>query len=119
MGYLKIGDVAELTGVSASVIRSWEKLGIIHPVRTDSRYRLYSKDDVKVLKRARFLSRVRGLNGPAIVELLKSQGLAKATRNNGSGSMGSRLRQLRLSQNLFAGGSGQRCGHFGWVPERN
>ena len=98
--YLKIGDVAELTGVSASVIRSWERLGIIHPTRTDSQYRLYSKDDVKVLKRARFLSRVRGLNGPAIVELLKSQGLLKAARNNGARSMGVRLRQLRLKQKL-------------------
>jgi DNA-binding transcriptional MerR regulator/quercetin dioxygenase-like cupin family protein len=97
-GYFKIGEVAELTGISASVIRSWEKLGIIHPGRSGSRYRLYSKDDLKVLKRARFLSRVRGLNGPAIVELLKSQGLAKSGRSNGSGSMGLRLRQLRLSQ---------------------
>jgi DNA-binding transcriptional MerR regulator/quercetin dioxygenase-like cupin family protein len=99
-GYLKIGDVAELTAVSASVIRSWERLGIIHPVRTGSKYRLYSKDDLKVLKRARFLSRVRGLNGPAIVELLKSQGLVKATRHNLSDSMGPRLRQLRLSRKL-------------------
>ena len=99
-GYLKIGDVAELTGISASVIRSWERLGIIHPVRTESQYRLYSKDDLNVLKRARFLSRVRGLNGPAIVELLKSQGMVKAARHNGSGPMGLRLRQLRLSQNL-------------------
>lgn len=99
-GYLKIGDVAELTGVSASVIRSWERLGIIHPARTDSRYRLYSRDDLKVLKRARFLSRVRGLNGPAIVELLKSQGLLKSARNNDAGSMGVRLRQLRLSRDL-------------------
>ena len=99
-GYLKIGDVAELTGVSASVIRSWERLGIIRPVRTDSKYRLYSKDDLKVLKRARFLSRVRGLNGPAIVELLKSQGQVKVARNNGAGSMGLRLRQLRVSRKL-------------------
>jgi DNA-binding transcriptional MerR regulator/quercetin dioxygenase-like cupin family protein len=99
-GYLKIGDVAELTGVSASVIRSWERLGIIHPKRTGSKYRLYSRDDLKVLKRARFLSRVRGLNGPAIVELLKSRGLAKAARRDGGGAMGPRLRQLRVSRDL-------------------
>ena len=99
-GYLRIGYVAELTGVSASVIRSWERLGIIRPLRTDSNYRLYSKRDLKVLKRARFLSRVRGLNGPAIVELLKSQGLVKPDRNNGAGSMGLRLRQLRIGRNL-------------------
>lgn len=99
-GHLKIGDVAEITRVSASVIRSWEKLGIIQPGRTGSNYRLYSKDDLKVLKRARFLSRVRGLNGPAIFELLKSQGLVKLVRHNGSGSMSLRLRQLRLSRGL-------------------
>lgn len=99
-GYLKIGDVAELTAVSASVIRSWERLGIIHPTRTGSKYRLYSKDDLKVLKRARFLSRVRGLNGPAIVELLKSQGLVKAARHDAGGAMGPRLRQLRVSRDL-------------------
>jgi DNA-binding transcriptional MerR regulator/quercetin dioxygenase-like cupin family protein len=97
---LKIGDVSERTGVSASVIRSWEKLGIIRPARTDSSYRLYSQGDLKVIKRARFLSRVRGLNARAIVELLKSQGVVKGGRGNGANATGSRLRQLRLSRHL-------------------
>jgi DNA-binding transcriptional MerR regulator/quercetin dioxygenase-like cupin family protein len=100
LGHLKIGDVAELVGVSASVIRSWERLGIIHPSRTGSKYRLYSKDDLKILKQARFLSRVRGLNGPAIVELMKTRGLLKPARQNGSASTGVRLRHLRLSREL-------------------
>jgi len=99
-GHLKIGEVADLTGISASVIRSWEKVGIIQPVRTDSKYRLYSKDDIKILKRARYLSRVRGLNAPAIVELLKSQGAVTPERSNGSNVTGVRLRQLRLSRHL-------------------
>jgi len=99
-GHLKIGEVADLTGISASVIRSWEKVGIIQPVRTDSKYRLYSKDDLKVLKRARYLSRARGLNAAAIVELLKSQGEVKTARSNGSSAIGGRLRQLRLSRHL-------------------
>jgi DNA-binding transcriptional MerR regulator/quercetin dioxygenase-like cupin family protein len=97
--YLRIGDAAETTGISPSVIRSWEKLGIIRPVRTDSKYRLYSKNDMKVLKRARFLARVRGLNAPAILELLKAQGMLSNTRN-ASVATGSRLRQLRLSRHL-------------------
>jgi DNA-binding transcriptional MerR regulator/quercetin dioxygenase-like cupin family protein len=99
-GYLKIGDVAEATGISASVIRSWEKLGMIHPERTDSHYRLYSKDDLKILKRARYLSRVRGLNAAAIVEVLKAQGMVKSARNDGAGAMGMRLRALRVSLHL-------------------
>ena len=97
---LKIGEVAEQIGVSASVIRSWEKLGIIRPARSDSKYRLYSHEDLKIIKRARFLRRVRGLNAPAIVDLLKSQGMVKGGRGNGSNATGSRLRQLRLSRQL-------------------
>jgi DNA-binding transcriptional MerR regulator/quercetin dioxygenase-like cupin family protein len=111
---LKIGEVAELTGISASVIRSWERLGIIHPVRTDSNYRLYSRDDVKVLRRARYLSRVRGLNAPAIVETLKAEGIVNPARSKGSSAMGVRLRQLRLSRHLplaeVAGGVGISVG---------
>ena len=72
--YLKIGDVARLIGVSPSVIRSWESLGLTRPRRTASKYRLYAPEDVKLLKRARFLRRVRGLNAPAIVQLLKRDG---------------------------------------------
>src|SRR6202041_3722846 len=69
--YLKIGDVARRVGVSPSVIRSWENLGRARPRRTASKYRLYTPDDVKLLKRARFLRKVRGLNAAAIVELLR------------------------------------------------
>ena len=76
--YLKIGDVARLVGVSPSVIRSWESLGLTRPHRTASKYRLYTPEDVKLLKRARFLRKVRGLNAPAIVQLLKRDGLVRS-----------------------------------------
>src|SRR5690349_18595926 len=99
--YLKIGDVARLTGVSPSVIRSWESLGLTRPQRTASRYRLYTSEDVKILKRARFLRRVRGLNAPAIVQMLKVKGVVKSGSNGSSGlSAGMRLRQLRLNRGL-------------------
>src|SRR6201987_2026386 len=92
--YLKIGDVARMVGVSPSVIRSWESLGLTRPQRTESKYRLYSADDVKLLKRARFLRRVRGLNAPAIVELLKREGLIHSSSNGAPAAIGVRLRQL-------------------------
>src|ERR1700680_413466 len=53
--YWKIGDVARRVGVSPSVIRSWESLGLAHPRRTESKYRLYSAEHVTLLKRAPFL----------------------------------------------------------------
>ena len=98
--YLKIGDVARLVGVSPSVIRSWESLGLTRPHRTESKYRLYTADDVKLLKRARFLRRVRGLNAPAIVQTLKRDGLVKPLPNGAARAIGIRLRQLRIKRGL-------------------
>jgi DNA-binding transcriptional MerR regulator/quercetin dioxygenase-like cupin family protein len=98
--YLKIGDVARLVGVSPSVIRSWESLGLTRPHRTRSRYRLYTPEDVKLLKRARFLRRVRGLNAPAIVQLLKRDGLVKPMPDRSGSAVGVRLRQLRIARRL-------------------
>ena len=96
--YLKIGDVARRVGVSPSVIRSWESLGLTRPQRTESKYRLYTPDDVKLLKRARFLRKVRGLNAAAIVELLRREGRVKPGGN--AGAIGAHLRQLRAKRAL-------------------
>jgi DNA-binding transcriptional MerR regulator/mannose-6-phosphate isomerase-like protein (cupin superfamily) len=98
--YLKIGDVARKVGISPSVIRSWESLGLTRPRRTESKYRLYTADDVKLLKRARFLRKVRGLNAAAIVELLRREGRARPTPDGGAGAIGSHLRQLRAKRKV-------------------
>ncbi|MDP9160998.1 MAG: cupin domain-containing protein [Acidobacteriota bacterium] len=98
--YLKIGDVARMVGVSPSVIRSWESLGLARPQRTESKYRLYDAEDIKILKRARFLRKVRGLNAPAIIELLKREGKIRTAANGSSSVIGTRLRQLRMRREL-------------------
>jgi len=98
--YLKIGDVARKVGVSPSVIRSWENLGLTRPKRTQSKYRLYSADDVKLLKRARFLRRVRGLNAPAIVQLLRREGKVRPAADGNAGAIGAQLRQMRARRKL-------------------
>ncbi len=98
--YLKIGDVARKVGVSPSVIRAWENLGLTRPRRTSSRYRLYTAEDVKLLKRARFLRKVRGLNAAAIVQLLKREGRVRPAAAGSTGAIGARLRQLRAKRRL-------------------
>jgi DNA-binding transcriptional MerR regulator len=98
--YLKIGDVARKVGVSPSVIRSWESLGLTRPRRSQSQYRLYTADDVKLLKRARFLRRERGLNAAAIVEVLRREGRARPAANARAGAIGSHLRKLRAKRGL-------------------
>jgi DNA-binding transcriptional MerR regulator/quercetin dioxygenase-like cupin family protein len=101
--YLKIGDVARLVGVSPSAIRTWESLGLARPQRTDSKYRLYTQADVKLLKRAKYLRKVRGLNGPAIVQMLKGQSGTRAPKDGTSSAIGARLRQLREQRKLPLG----------------
>lgn len=98
-GYLRISDVARMVGVSPSVLRSWENLGLVSPVRTRSQYRLYTHADLRLLKRAQFLRTARGMNAPAIVHLLKSQGILRsAVRQSKASPVGARLRRLRLGR---------------------
>src|ERR1700688_5226459 len=106
--YLKIGDGARRVGVSPSVIRSWENLGLTRPRRTESKYRLYSAGDVKLLKRARFLRKVRGLNAAAIVELLRREGRTPPAADGNVAAIGSQLRQLRAKRRVALAQGGKK-----------
>jgi DNA-binding transcriptional MerR regulator/quercetin dioxygenase-like cupin family protein len=96
--YLKIGDIARQVGISASAIRSWESFGLIRPHRTASKYRLYTSEDLRLLKKARYLRKVRGLNAPAIVQMLKREGVIKPLADGAPAAIGPRLRQLRTKR---------------------
>jgi DNA-binding transcriptional MerR regulator/quercetin dioxygenase-like cupin family protein len=95
---LKVGAVARRLGISAAMIRSWEVLGLTTPARTESRYRLYTEDDLRVLRRATHLRKDKGLNTPAILMQLKQEGLLKqrAASPARHQSVGPVLRRLRL-----------------------
>jgi DNA-binding transcriptional MerR regulator/quercetin dioxygenase-like cupin family protein len=98
-GFLRISDVARIVGVSPSILRSWENLGLISPARTRSQYRLYTHADIRLLKRAQFLHKTRGMNAPSIVHLLKSQGLLRPQARHAKASpIGARLRKHRLAR---------------------
>ncbi|TFW23158.1 Cu(I)-responsive transcriptional regulator [Massilia arenosa] len=58
MGY-NIGEAAKSSGVSAKMIRHYESIGLIEAAaRTDSGYRVYTEQDVRVLQ---FIHRGRAL----------------------------------------------------------
>jgi DNA-binding transcriptional MerR regulator/mannose-6-phosphate isomerase-like protein (cupin superfamily) len=96
---LRISEVARRLGISSSALRAWETLGLIKPQRTRSRYRLYNEADVRLLQRAIFLRRARGLNPAAIVHVLKRQGVVSTPAEN-TASPGLRFRRLRQGRNL-------------------
>src|SRR3981189_2083185 len=96
---LRISEVARRVGISSSALRAWEALGLVSPQRTQSRSRLFSESDVRLLQRAIFLRRARGLNPAAIVHVLKRQGVVSAPAKN-SLLPGQRFRRLRTRRGL-------------------
>jgi DNA-binding transcriptional MerR regulator/quercetin dioxygenase-like cupin family protein len=96
---LRISEVARRVGISSSALRAWETLGLVSPQRTESRYRLFTEADVRLLQRAIFLRRARGLNPAAIVHVLKRQGVVSAPAEN-SLLPGQRFRRLRTRRGL-------------------
>ena len=96
---LRISEVARRVGISSSALRAWEALGLIAPQRSRSRYRLFSENDVRLLQRAIFLRRARGLNPAAIVHILKRQGVVSVQAEN-TAAPGARFRRLRQRRNL-------------------
>jgi DNA-binding transcriptional MerR regulator/quercetin dioxygenase-like cupin family protein len=99
---LRISEVARRVGISSSALRAWEALGLVVPQRTRSRYRLYAESDVRILQRAIFLRRARGLNPAAIVHVLKKQGVVSVPADIAL-RPGQRFRRLRTRRGLSLG----------------
>ncbi len=98
---LKVGTVARRLGVSAAMIRSWEVVGLTTPARSQARYRLYTEDDVRILRRATQLRKTKRLNTPAILMQLNLEGMLKdraGCHPQKEPSPGPILRRLRLQR---------------------
>lgn len=53
---IRIGELAKRAGVSAEVLRAWERrYGVLHPDRTEGGFRLYGDADVARIRRMRAL----------------------------------------------------------------
>jgi DNA-binding transcriptional MerR regulator len=81
--YFRIGEAAQMLGVSASCLRNWEHAGLLKPARSQGRYRLYSRESIKQLKQIRFLRRVKRVNPAGIAAMLVT---VKASAKNGPAS---------------------------------
>jgi len=65
-----IGVAANLIGVSVHSLRLYENVGILTPKRTDTKRRLYSKNDISRLKCVRHFIEDEGLNLAGIKTVL-------------------------------------------------
>lgn len=53
---MRIGELAERSGVSERMLRYYEQEGLLRPERTASGYRNYSPTDIKKIERIRLLT---------------------------------------------------------------
>lgn len=79
-GFLTVGQTAKILGVSPSTLRLWESEGLVAPMRTSGRYRLYSPELLKVLKRIKYLREVQRLNMPGIRRELGTTATTKTAK---------------------------------------
>ena len=51
VGALRIGEFARRVDVSPELLRAWERrYGLLHPTRTEGRFRLYTSEDADPVK---------------------------------------------------------------------
>ena len=70
-----ISIAASLAGCHPRTLRIYEEEGLLEPVRTDTNIRLYSDDDVRRVRRIRYLTQVRGVNLAGVKLLLRIRDL--------------------------------------------
>lgn len=104
-GLLTVGQTARVLGVSPSTLRLWENVGLVTPMRSRGRFRLYSPELLTLLKRIKYLRDVQHLNVHGIKRELNGNGTRpartpplQAERRNTA--VGPRLRQLRERRGL-------------------
>lgn len=71
--FYRINEVAEMIGVTLPTLRFWEKeFPEAAPIRTPSRTRLYTPENVRILRIIHYLVRVKGLRLDAVREQLRT-----------------------------------------------
>lgn len=102
--FLKIGEAAKLIGVSASTLRRWEQLGLIHCERTVGRYRLFSRSALQALQRIHQLRAVDRINPAGIRYLGRYQGRPRRVSESDRSmeQVAAKLAEIRQERGLTA-----------------
>ncbi|MDP4155806.1 MAG: MerR family transcriptional regulator [Bacillota bacterium] len=70
----RIGEIAKLMNISKRTIDYYTQIGLLNPIRTDSNYRLYGEDSIRILG---LVEHYKNLNMP-LEEIKSSIELIKA-----------------------------------------
>jgi DNA-binding transcriptional MerR regulator len=82
--FYQIDEVARLAETTKRTIRYYEDLGLFKPARTDASYRLYTEDDIDLIKEILNLKSKLGMN---LSEIQRFTGLKKTIRSIQDGTI--------------------------------
>ncbi len=96
-----IGVAAKLIGVHAQTLRYYERMGVIEPVRSPGRQRLYSLQDIERLRQVKTLMSDLGVNLAGVDVILRlKQRIAEMEQQ--MQEMEAEIRRLRSSGSSVA-----------------
>src|SRR5260221_14628245 len=113
-GFLTVGRTARILGVSASTLRLWENVGLVSPIRSNGRYRLYSPELLKVLKRIKYLRDAQRLNVPGIRR--EARGPVAPRARPGERPRGPLMRKVPGGRGMGLAGPPHQAGIAAGVP---
>ena len=109
--YFVISVAAELTGMHAQTLRTYDRLGLVTPMRTKGGGRRYSRRDISMLRRIQHLSQEEGVNLAGIKTIIE---LSQQIEDLQAELETQRGHNEELRQKLQAGG--RRGGELVHVP---
>ena len=77
-----ISVAAELAGMHAQTLRTYDRLGLVSPQRTSGGGRRYSQHDVELLRQVQRLSQDEGVNLAGIKRIIELTNQVEALRAN-------------------------------------
>ncbi len=92
-----ISVAAELAGMHAQTLRTYDRLGLVSPRRTSGGGRRYSRRDVELLRQVQRLSQDEGVNLAGIKRIIELTNQVEALQSRLK-EMAEELAELRASQ---------------------
>jgi MerR family transcriptional regulator/heat shock protein HspR len=92
-----ISVAAELAGMHAQTLRTYDRLGLVSPQRSSGGGRRYSQHDVELLREVQRLSQDEGVNLAGIKRIIELTNQVAALRSRLS-EMADEVEQLRANQ---------------------
>lgn len=113
-----ISVAAELAGMHAQTLRTYDRLGLVSPQRSSGGGRRYSQHDVDLLREVQRLSQDEGVNLAGIKRIIELTNQVDALRSRMS-EMADELDRLRANQRRDVAVVPKSTALVVWQPRKN